>query len=100
MINPALSIFAFSYLDELHHCIKNGLLFACPLDFWDAVLVISQGVRSLDLRRSRYIGLAKTHLQRLLIAIGMNLVRIVQWLSGDKLASTRQSHFVRLFQPV
>lgn len=71
---------------------------------------ISQGVRSFDpgptgstgagLRRSRYIGLAKTHLQHLLIAIGMNLVRIDRWLSGEKLASTRQSPFVMLYQPV
>jgi transposase len=60
---------------------------------------ISQAVRSFDLRRSRYIGLAKTHLQ-LLIAIGMNLVRIDRWLSGEKLASTRQSPFVKLYQPV
>lgn len=61
---------------------------------------ISQRVRSFDLRRSRYIGLAKTHLQHLLIAIAMNLVRIVRWLSGEKLASTRQSNYTRLFQPV
>ncbi len=61
---------------------------------------ISQGVRAFDLRRSRYIGLAKTHLQHVLIAIGMNLVRIVRWLSGEKLAATRQSPFVKLYQPV
>lgn len=61
---------------------------------------ISQGVRSFDLRRSRYIGLAKTHLQHVLIAIGMNLVRIDRWLSGEKLASTRQSPFAKLYQPV
>jgi hypothetical protein len=29
---------------------------------------LSQGVRAFDLRRSRYIGLAKTHLQHILIA--------------------------------
>ena len=61
---------------------------------------ISQGVRAFDLRRSRYIGMAKTHLQHLLIAIAMNLVRVVRWLSGEKPAATRQSTFVRLLQPV
>jgi transposase len=61
---------------------------------------ISQGVRSFDLRRSRYIGMAKTHLQHLLIAIAMNLVRVVRWFSGEKLATTRQSAFVMLHQPV
>lgn len=61
---------------------------------------ISQGVRSFDLRRTRYIGLVKTHLQHLLIAIGINLVRIVRWLAGEKLAETRQSPFTRLHQPI
>jgi transposase len=42
---------------------------------------LSQGVRAFDLRRSRYIGLAKTHLQHILIATAINLVRIVAWLT-------------------
>jgi transposase len=37
---------------------------------------ISQGVRAFDLRRSRYVGKVKTHLQHLLIAAAMDLVRI------------------------
>jgi len=61
---------------------------------------ISQGVRSFDLRRTRYIGLAKTHFQHLLIAMAINLVRVVRWLSGEKLAVTRQSAFVKLHQPL
>ena len=40
---------------------------------------LSQGVRAFDLRRSRYIGLAKTHLQHLLIAVGINLKRVMAW---------------------
>jgi hypothetical protein len=39
----------------------------------------SQGVRRFDLRRSRYIGLARTHLQQLLNAIAMNVVRVIAW---------------------
>src|SRR5262249_14313052 len=34
---------------------------------------LSQGVRAFGIRRSRYIGLAKTHLQHILIAVGINL---------------------------
>jgi transposase len=58
---------------------------------------ISQGVRAFGLRRSRYIGEAKTHLQHLSIAAALNLVRIVAWLDGDELAPTRVSAFQRLY---
>ncbi len=57
---------------------------------------ISQGVRAFGMRRSRYIGLAKTHLQHLGIAAAINLVRVVAWLDGDELAPTRLSAFQRL----
>src|ERR671922_1616938 len=40
---------------------------------------LSQGVRAFDLRRSRDLGLAKTHLQHILIATAINLVRIIAW---------------------
>jgi transposase len=58
---------------------------------------ISQGVRALGLRRSRYIGLAKTHLQHLGIAAAINLRRVVAWLDGDERAPTRLSAFQRLY---
>ncbi|GHO88548.1 hypothetical protein KSZ_65540 [Dictyobacter formicarum] len=58
---------------------------------------ISQGVRAFGLRRSRYIGLAKTHLQHIGIAAAINLVRVVAWLDGDELAPTRVSAFQRLY---
>jgi transposase len=58
---------------------------------------ISQGVRAFGLRRSRYIGLAKTHLQHVGIAAAINLVRVVAWLDGDELAPTRVSAFQRLY---
>jgi transposase len=41
-------------------------------------------VRAFDLRRSRYIGLAKTHLQHILIAVAINLVRVVAWLTDPR----------------
>ncbi|HEY7419546.1 MAG TPA: IS1182 family transposase [Ktedonobacteraceae bacterium] len=57
---------------------------------------MSQGVRAFGMRRSRYIGLAKTHLQHVGIAAAINLVRVVAWLDGDELAPTRLSAFQRL----
>ena len=41
---------------------------------------ISQGTRAFNLRRSRYLGLAKTHLQHLATAAAMNLARTIHWL--------------------
>ncbi|EDX82373.1 hypothetical protein S7335_819 [Synechococcus sp. PCC 7335] len=57
---------------------------------------ISQGVRAFGMRRSRYIGLAKTHLQHLLIAAAMNVVRLSDWLDGMPHSKTRTSRFAAL----
>jgi transposase len=60
---------------------------------------LSPGVRAFGLRQARYVGQAKTHRQPVLIATAINLVRIGQWLAGERPAPTRQSRFVRLMQP-
>jgi transposase len=60
---------------------------------------ISQGVRGMPLRRSRYIGHAKTHLQHIGTAAAINLVRIAAWLAGEDPETTRQSAFMRLMAP-
>jgi transposase len=57
---------------------------------------MSQGVRAFELRRTRYIGLARTHLQHILTAVAMNIVRLVAWWRGAKQARTRVSHFAAL----
>lgn len=57
---------------------------------------VSQGTRSFDLRRARYIGLAKTHFQHIVIAAAMNLTRAVSWLDGLPKARTRCSRFAAL----
>lgn len=57
---------------------------------------ISQGVRSFELRRTRYIGLAKTHLQMLAMATAINLHRLFDWWQGKPRAITRVSAFARL----
>jgi hypothetical protein len=37
----------------------------------------------LALRQSRYRGLARTHLQQLLNATAMHIVRVIAWLKGE-----------------
>ena len=57
---------------------------------------ISQAVRISDLRRSRYIGLAKTHLHHVLTATALNVSRVGAWLADMATAATRQSAFAAL----
>jgi transposase len=57
-------------------------------------------VRSFGLRRSRYVGLAKTHLEHIFIATAINLYRIVDWLNEVPLAKTRQAAFIRLMPQI
>jgi transposase len=57
---------------------------------------ISQGVRRSDLRRSRYIGLAKTRLMHILVAAALNFLRVAAWLAEVPQARTRTSAFARL----
>ena len=57
---------------------------------------LSQGIRRSGMRQCRYVGLAKTHLQHLLIAAALNFLRVAQWLAGVPFARTRQSAFARL----
>lgn len=57
---------------------------------------ISQGIRGFNLRKCRYIGLAKTNLQHTLTAAAINLERIYAWLEEIPLAQTRSSHFEKM----
>ena len=57
---------------------------------------ISQGTRAFGLRRCRYIGLAKTHLQHVLTAAAINFVRASEWIDGTPVAKTRRSAFATL----
>lgn len=57
---------------------------------------ISQGVRAFGLRKARYLGLAKVHLQHLLTATAINVVRLVAWWLGVPTELTRTSRFAAL----
>ncbi len=56
----------------------------------------TQANRRCDLRHARYVGLAKTHLQNILTAVAINLIRVVAWLTEIPRAATRQSAFARV----
>jgi transposase len=67
-------------------------------DFWQQYKrraglegTISQAVRGAGLRRSRYIGLAKTHLQAIAVAVALDIVRAINWLNDLPLAASRSS---------
>jgi len=57
---------------------------------------LSQGVRRMGLRRARYDGLQKTHLQHVLTAVAINLVRIDAVLTGIPRGQTRHPPFASL----
>ena len=57
---------------------------------------LSQGIRRCGLRRTRYRGLAKTHLQHVLTATALNLLRLVDWFAGQTPETTRRSAFADL----
>jgi transposase len=57
---------------------------------------LSQGIHCFGLRRTRYLGLAKTHLQPVLTGIAINITRIVAWLRRISHAHTRLARFAAL----
>jgi transposase len=60
---------------------------------------LSQAVRRCGLRRSRYVGLARTHLGHVLTATAVNFVRIGEWLAGTPRAKTRRPRFATVLAP-
>jgi transposase len=57
---------------------------------------LSQGVRAFGLRRTRYRGLPKTHVQHIATAAAINIDRLVAWLDERPRAQTRTSRFAAL----
>ena len=56
----------------------------------------SQGVRRCDIRHSRYLGLAKTHLQQVISAVAVNLYRLLDWLVRPQPAARPPGPFAAL----
>jgi transposase len=60
---------------------------------------ISQAARVFELRRTGYIGLAKTHLQHVLIAVALTVVRVLAWKEKPSPAPKRISSLAALTLP-
>jgi transposase len=61
---------------------------------------ISRGTRSVRLRRTRSIGLMRVHLGHILTAVGLNVLRLGEWLLATARAKTRLTPFARLMADV
>ena len=61
---------------------------------------LSQGTRAFGLRRCRYRGAPKAHLQHVVTACAINLVRITAWIQGDFPVASRPAAFARLQEQV
>jgi len=57
---------------------------------------ISRETRSLRLRRTRYIGLRRVHLGHILAAVGLNVLRLGEWVLETTHAKTCITPFARL----
>jgi transposase len=55
-----------------------------------------QAIRRCGLRRCRYIGQAKAHLQHVLTAVALNVIRLDDWWAGAPVSRTRCSRFAAL----
>lgn len=55
-----------------------------------------QAIRRCGLRQSRYLGLATTHLQHVITAVAVNLIRLGEWWNEIPTAPTRCSRFAAL----
>jgi transposase len=61
---------------------------------------VSQAARRSGIRRARYIGIAKAHLQNVLTAVALNFVRLLNWLGGTTPAQARKSAVHNLLCPL
>lgn len=89
--------------EAVHTALQTARRAQTTPEFWKLYNVragiegtLSQAVRRCDLRQARYIGLAKTHLQNILIAAALNLIRVMAWFAGTPFARTRRSRFATL----
>jgi transposase len=57
---------------------------------------MGQAVTAYGLRRARYVGQPKTHLQNILTAVAINFVRVAAWLAETPRQTTRRSAWLRI----
>jgi hypothetical protein len=63
-----------------------------------AEATVNQALDVTRLRRARYRGLKKVHLEHIISAAALNLIRLDAWWNGHALDPTRTSHLARLEQ--
>ncbi|WP_327049492.1 transposase [Microbispora sp. NBC_01189] len=56
---------------------------------------VRQAVAVTGIRRARYRGLPKVHLEHVYSAVALNLIRLDAWWNGHPLDRTRTSHLER-----
>jgi transposase len=61
---------------------------------------ISLAVNEMEVRLARYRGIVRTHLQHLATASAINLLRVANWLMGERPEPTRTSPFAALTAPI
>jgi transposase len=61
---------------------------------------LSRGIRTCEMRRTRYIGLARVHLGHILTAVALNFLRLGEWFADVPRAKTRTSPFTLLMADV
>jgi len=62
---------------------------------------LSRGVRTCQLRRTRYIGQERTHLGHIFTAAALNFLRLGEWFTDLPRAKTRRAPFAKLMaQPI
>jgi transposase len=88
---------------EFHLAIQAARQRQATNEFWKAYSVrsgiegtIGLAADKLGMRRSRYYGLAKTHLQNLFTATAINMQRILNWWAEIPRSRTRVSHLAAL----
>jgi predicted Zn-dependent protease len=91
-----------SEVDAYFERVGRRLVAALPREFlrpefnYRFDVVNAREINAFELRRSRYLSRAKTHLQHILTAAAMNLVRVGEWLAETPRSATLESHFERL----
>jgi transposase len=86
-----------------HEALQQARQAQSPPAFWKKYAkrsgiegTLSQAVRVCEVRRSRYMGLAKTRLQMLATAAAINLHRVYDWLTDVPRSLTRTTLFACL----
>jgi len=57
---------------------------------------LSRGIRTCEMRRTRYVGLTRVHLGHVLTAVALNFLRLGEWFADVPHAKTRRSPFTLL----